>query len=224
MCFLASSSRVSDCLESHFPLLHNHMNILNLHKYPWCFLAYLVVEACTGSTSELKACVVKAEEVQNLLDENVSTRSGRWQISWNIFGSLKIWIFQTFLDTGTNSLIFGAVCFAGARLRLGKLEWLDWVQCILWRRRGCHDAMIKRASGEDLSNLEVQSEEIALWCKHQMLVAKHVNQRPKRQDLSFSHENTRFPYLKRIEFGSIWKAKSQTKTEPKLVRSSCILV
>jgi len=27
---------------------------------------------------------------------------------------------------------------------------------------------------------EVQSEEIALWCKHQMLVAKHVNQRPKR--------------------------------------------
>ena len=43
--------------------------------------------------------------------------------------------------------------------------------------------MIKRASGEDLSNLEVQSEEIALWCKHQMLVAKHVNQRPKRHGL-----------------------------------------
>lgn len=85
---------------------------------PDLLLAYLVVEACTGSTSELKACVVKAEEVQNLLE---------------------IWIFRTFLDTGTNSLIFGAVCFAGARLRLGKLEWLDWVQCILWRRRGCHD-------------------------------------------------------------------------------------
>ena len=42
-------------------------------------------------------------------------------------------------------------------------------------------------SCENLSNLEVQNEEVALWCKHQMLVAKHVNRRPKRQDLSFSH-------------------------------------
>ena len=70
MCFLHSSSRISQLLlRISFSLVTRSCEFLESAHISLIFLAYLVVEACTGSTSELKACVVKAEEVQNPLDE-----------------------------------------------------------------------------------------------------------------------------------------------------------